>query len=204
MITLRNAERIQSHKSEISFLPIISSCLEKIRMAAAAPIQMIPITIPDSVPFPMFSFIGMFMVFFSISQKATVNSIMTANGISSAKNLHTAGLSLGISMIPDSTAHPIKKTTIFTIVINNFFKNPVPPNITCNYCILASPPFRRLSHSHNSPTSNSATQHSDIYRGNSTLTLFEPFCFWISYREAFVLHDAIFARLPEWLLFFNL
>lgn len=47
------------------------------------------------------------------------------------------------------------------------------------------------------PTSNSAIQHSDIYRGNSTLTLFEPGCPWISYREAFCLSDAKFARLPE-------
>ena len=44
------------------------------------------------------------------------------------------------------------------------------------------------------PTSNSATQLIDIYRGNSTLTLFEPFCPWISYREAFCLSDA---KLPD-------
>ena len=56
------------------------------------------------------------------------------------------------------------------------------------------PFFRHLSRSHNFPTSNSATQHSDIYRGNSTLTLFEPFCPWISYREAFCLSDA---KLPD-------
>jgi hypothetical protein len=36
--------------------------------------------------------------------------------------------------------------------------------------------FQHLSHSHNYPTSNLATGHSDIYRGNSTLTLFEPDC----------------------------
>ena len=47
------------------------------------------------------------------------------------------------------------------------------------------------------PTSNSATQHSDIYRGNSTLTLFDPDCPSISYREAFAVLDATFARLPE-------
>lgn len=44
------------------------------------------------------------------------------------------------------------------------------------------------------PTSNSATQHSDIYRGNSILTLFDPDCPWISYREAFCLSDA---KLPD-------
>ena len=44
------------------------------------------------------------------------------------------------------------------------------------------------------PTSNSATQLIDIYRGNSTLTLFEPDCPWISYREAFCLSDA---KLPD-------
>ena len=54
-----------------------------------------------------------------------------------------------------------------------------------------------LSHSHNYPASNSATQHSDIYRGNSTLTLFEPDCPWISYRGAFYLPDAQFARSPK-------
>ncbi len=43
------------------------------------------------------------------------------------------------------------------------------------------------------PTSNSAIQHSDIYRGNSTLTLFEPGCPWISYREAFAMLDATFS-----------
>lgn len=59
------------------------------------------------------------------------------------------------------------------------------------------PFFRHLSRSHNFPTSNSATQHSDIYRGNSTLTLFEPDCPWISYREGFVLPDAKFVRLHE-------
>ena len=132
-MTLRNAERIQSHKNETSFLPVISNCLEKIRIDEADPIQMIPIAIPASVPLPKFSFIGMLTVFFSISQKTTVNSIMTVSGISSAKNLHIAGLSLGISMIPDSTAHPIKKTTIFKIVINIYFKKPAPPVITCNY-----------------------------------------------------------------------
>jgi hypothetical protein len=47
------------------------------------------------------------------------------------------------------------------------------------------------------PTSNSATQHIDIYQSNSTLTLFEPDCPWISYREAFCLSDAKFARLRE-------
>jgi hypothetical protein len=47
------------------------------------------------------------------------------------------------------------------------------------------------------PTSNPATQHIDIYQGNSTLTLFEPGCPWISYREAFCLPDAEFVRLPE-------
>ena len=57
--------------------------------------------------------------------------------------------------------------------------------------------FRHLSHSHNYPTSNSATQHSDIYRGNSTLTLFEPDCPSISYREAFCLPNAKFARVSE-------
>ena len=140
-MTLRKAEITQSHKSGTSFLPLISSCLVTIRIEEATPIQMIPIITPARDPLPMFSFIGMFTVFFSISQKTTVNSIMTASGISSAKNLHIAGLSLGISMIPDSTAHPIKKTTIFKIVINNFFKKPAPPVITCNYCFLASPPF---------------------------------------------------------------
>ena len=43
-------------------------------------------------------------------------------------------------------------------------------------------PFWHLSHSHNSPTSNSATGHIDIYRGNSTLTLFEP-SGWYSCRS---------------------
>ena len=47
------------------------------------------------------------------------------------------------------------------------------------------------------PTSNSATQHSDIYQGNSTLTLFEMTCPWISYRKAFILPNAKFARLPQ-------
>ena len=42
------------------------------------------------------------------------------------------------------------------------------------------------------PTSNSATQHSDIYRGNSALTVVEPDCPWISYREAFAMLDATF------------
>lgn len=46
-------------------------------------------------------------------------------------------------------------------------------------------------------TSNSATQHSDIYRGNSTLTLFDLICLWISYRRALGLDDVKFARLPE-------
>ena len=51
---------------------------------------------------------------------------------------------------------------------------------------------------HSTPlTSSSATQHSDIYRGNSTLTLFDLILLWISCREAFVLSDAKFARLPE-------
>ena len=58
-------------------------------------------------------------------------------------------------------------------------------------------PRWHLSHSHNSPTSNSATQHSDIYRGNSTLTLFELICPSISYREAFGLPDVKFLRLSE-------
>ena len=47
------------------------------------------------------------------------------------------------------------------------------------------------------PTSNSATQLIDIYRGNSTLTLFDLICLWISYREGFVLPDAKSARLAE-------
>jgi hypothetical protein len=47
------------------------------------------------------------------------------------------------------------------------------------------------------PTSNSATQHNDIYRGNEAFTLFEPDYPWISYREAFAVLDATFARLPE-------
>lgn len=47
------------------------------------------------------------------------------------------------------------------------------------------------------PTSNSATGHGDIYQGNGALTLFEPDCPWISYREAFDLPDVKFARLPE-------
>jgi len=51
-MTLRKAEITQSHKSGTSFLPLISSCLEKIRIDEAAPIQIIPIAIPDSVPFP--------------------------------------------------------------------------------------------------------------------------------------------------------
>ena len=59
-------------------------------------------------------------------------------------------------------------------------------------------PFsRHLSHSHNPQTSNSATEHSDIYQGNATLTLFESCCPWISFREAFILPDVKFARLPE-------
>ena len=47
------------------------------------------------------------------------------------------------------------------------------------------------------PTSISATGHIDIYQSNGALTLFEPDCPWISYREAFCLSDATFARLPE-------
>lgn len=43
------------------------------------------------------------------------------------------------------------------------------------------------------PTSNSATWHIDIYQGNGALTLFEPDCPWISYREAFAMLDATFA-----------
>ncbi len=58
--------------------------------------------------------------------------------------------------------------------------------ITCNRMdriwIRCFPKFHLISSSDiyltvtTTPTSNSATQHSDIYRGNSTLTLFEPFC----------------------------
>ena len=172
MMTLRNAERIQSHRNDTSFLPVISSCFEIIRIDAATPIQIAPMAIPANAPLPIFSFIGMFTVFFSINQNTTVNSIMTAIGISSAKNLHIAGLSLGISIIPDSTAHPIKKTAIFKIVISNFFKKSAPPDLTYNYCILASPPSDIYLEHPTTPTSNPLTPLNDIYLGNSTLTLF--------------------------------
>ena len=68
------------------------------------------------------------------------------------------------------------------------------------YFFNLSPPFDfpwHLSHSHNYSISNLATQDNDIYRGNSTLTLFEPDCPWISYREAFAMLDATFAWLLE-------
>jgi len=83
-MTFRKAESIQSHKSETSFLPVISSCFEIRRIDEAAPIQRIPVAIPVNVPFPIFSFIGMLTLFFSIMQKLTVNSSKAANGIISA------------------------------------------------------------------------------------------------------------------------
>jgi hypothetical protein len=57
--------------------------------------------------------------------------------------------------------------------------------------------FKHLPHSHNYPTSNLTTGHSDIYRGNGALTLFDPIYSWKSYREACCLPDAEFAQLPE-------
>ncbi len=60
-------------------------------------------------------------------------------------------------------------------------------------CVIA-PGFDIYLTAATTATSNSATQHIDIYRGNSTLTFFEPDCPWISYREAFCLSDA---KLPD-------
>ena len=46
--------------------------------------------------------------------------------------------------------------------------------------------LRHLSHGHNSPSSNSATQHTDIYRGNSTLTLLTWFALGLVTTERFI------------------
>ena len=58
-----------------------------------------------------------------MSKNTTVKMIITAKGINSAKNLHTAGSLDGISITPAKTAHPIKKVKILAAVIKAFFQD---------------------------------------------------------------------------------
>lgn len=119
-MTLINTTPIHNHRKEMSFFPVTDSCFENTRIAAAVPTHAKPIIVPVKIPESTLSLIGIFTSFFSSSRNAAVKTSITTKGISSAKNLHTAGFSLGTSMTPDRTAHPIKKTTTFKAVIKTF------------------------------------------------------------------------------------
>jgi hypothetical protein len=116
MTTFINAEAIHIKIKLIVFFSITISCFENIRIAVGITIHKNPTAIPVKIPFTIFSVNIIFIDIFSNSINTIVNININTSGNSSAKNLQTAGILLGISTIPDRTAHPIKKIIILKVV----------------------------------------------------------------------------------------